>query len=198
VARVLLAVGSAPGLYEDLAAAKALYPDAEVMLINGACAAVEEAQHILAGHTEKAEEFVAARDKAFPFALPYRVHATQRVGKNCVRPDEHPSVTDWHPPECSSGATSAGKAALIGFRLGFDRVILVGCPLDGSGYFVGESAGIRQQASCQRVGDPRKQEAATIRRYKKRMAELAETTFKGKVHSMSGYTRELLGYPPAP
>jgi hypothetical protein len=72
VARVLLAVGSAPGLYEDLAAAKALYPDAEVMLINGACAAVEEAQHILAGHTEKAEEFVAARDKAFPFALPYR------------------------------------------------------------------------------------------------------------------------------
>jgi hypothetical protein len=195
---VVIVVGSAPSLHEDLANAKAMYPDAEVMLINGACAAIEDAEHILAGHTEKAEEFVAARDKAFPFAKPYRVHATQRVGKNCIQPEEYPSVTDWWPPECSSGATSAGKAALICLKLGVRMVVFAGCPLDGSGYFVGESAGIRQQATCQRVGDPRKQQAATIRRYKKRMAELAETTFKGKVFSMSGYTRDLLGYPPAP
>lgn len=165
------------------------------MLINGACAAVEDAQHILAGHTEKAEEFVRARDTAFPFAREYDVHAAQRVGKNPIQAGTYPSVTRWWPADCTSGATSAGKAALIGLRMGFDRVILAGCPLDGSGYFVGESAGIPQLRSCQRVGDPAKQQAATIRRYKKRMAELAETTFKGKVFSMSGYTRELLGYP---
>ena len=194
--KVLLVVGSAPCLHEDLAAARARYPDAEIMLVNGACAAVEDAQHVLAGHTEKAEEFARAREQAFPFALPWRLHATQRAGKNLIRPEEYPSVTDWWGADCTSGATSAGKAALIAFQMGFDRVILIGCPLDGSGYFVGESAGIPQLRSCQRVGDPRKQEAATIRRYKKRMAELAETTFKGRVFSMSGYTRELLGSPP--
>jgi hypothetical protein len=193
--RVLLVVGSAPSLFDDLAAAQALYPDAEIMLVNGACAAVEAAQHVLAGHTDKAEEFARAREEAFPFALPWRLHATQRIGSNPIRPEEYPSVTDWWGPDCTSGATSAGKAALIGLRMGFDRIILVGCPLDGSGYFVGESAGIPQLRSCQRVGDATKQQAATIRRYKKRMAELAETTFKGKVFSMSGYTRELLGYP---
>jgi hypothetical protein len=48
---VVIVVGSAPSLHEDLANAKAMYPDAEVMLINGACAAIEDAEHILAGHT---------------------------------------------------------------------------------------------------------------------------------------------------
>ena len=193
--KVAIAVGSAPSLHADLAAARALYPDAEIMLINGACAAIEDAQHVLAGHTDKAEEFARAREEAFPFALPWRLHATQRIGSNPIRPEDYPSVTDWWPADCTSGATSAGKAALILLKMDFTLVVLAGCPLDGSGYFVGESAGIPQLRSCQRVGDPTKQQAATIRRYKKRMAELAETTFKGRVFSMSGYTREVLGAP---
>lgn len=194
--RSLLVVGSAPGLYADLAAAQALCDDFEVLLVNGAGAAVEAAQHLLAGHTDKAEHFVAARDAAFPLAMPYRVHATftDRGGKQ--PPAEHAAVTDWWPQsQFSSGATSAGKAARIGLALGFDRVILCGCPMDGSGYFPGESAGIGQLKACQRIGDPAKQAASTIRRYRERMAELAAGEFKGLVFSMSGWTREVLGAP---
>ncbi len=195
--RSLLVVGSAPGLYADLAAAQALCDEFEVMLVNGAGAAVEAAQHLLAGHTDKAEEFVSARDKAFPLALPYRVHATYDARRDRPPPEqERPSVTDWWPQgRFSSGATSAGKAARIGLALEFERVILCGCPMDGSGYFPGESNGIPQLRACQRIGDPAKQTASTIRRYKTRMAELAAGEFKGLVFSMSGWTREVLGAP---
>lgn len=192
----LLVVGSAPGLYADLAAAQALCEDFEVMLVNGAGAAVEAAQHLLAGHTDKAEEFVKARDTAFPLAADYRVHAAFDFRRGRSPLGDYPSVTDWWPQgQFSSGATSAGKAARIGLAMGFGRVILCGCPMDGSGYFPGESAGIGQLRACQRIGDPAKQQASTIRRYRERMAELAKGEFKGRVFSMSGFTREVLGAP---
>lgn len=193
----LLVVGSAPCLYADLEAAKQVSLDYQVMLVNGACVAVEEAQHVLSGHTDKAEQFAAARHAAFPLALPWRVHAT-RYTRNQPMEARYPSVTDWWGAEMSSGATSAGKAALIGLAMGFARVILCGCPMDGSGYFPGESTSggpIKHEAACQRVGDATKQNRRTIVRYRAKMAELARTTFKGRVFSMSGYTRQVLGAP---
>jgi hypothetical protein len=190
----LLVVGSAPCALEDLAKARELYPDHEVMLVNGACTLVENAQHILAGHTRQAEEFALARFGAFPDAPAVKVHANwaspTRVPKN-----EYPSVTDWWPADVSSGATSAGKAALIGIRMGFKPVVLCGCPMDGSGYHPKEGR-VMRDASCQRVGDPKMQERRTIRRYRERMANLAKTEFRDRVFSMSGYTREQLGAPP--
>jgi len=191
---VLLVVGSSSGLYVDVAAAFEKFPTAEVMLVNGACTALEAAQHVLAGHTDKAEFFAKARSEAFPFALPWRLHATC-TDKRPVVKSEYPSVTDWWSQGYTSGATSAGKAALIGMAMGFEKIVLCGCPMDGSGYFPGESTGIPQLKACQRIGDAAKQQATTIRRYKRRMAELAKTTFRGKVFSMSGYTREILGPP---
>lgn len=164
------------------------------MLVNGAAAALEYAHHVLAGHTARAEEYQAARKLAFPNARPWRLHANWASKRDIPR-KEFPSVTDWWGSDKSSGATSAGKAALIGLDLGFDKIILCGCPLDGSGYFPGECAGIWKDPACQRIGDPKKQHATTIRRYKARMADYAEKVFKGRVFSMSGYTRELLGAP---
>lgn len=193
----LLVVGSAPCLYDDLQKAKALFPDAEVMLVNGAGAAVESAGHLLAGHTAKAEEFARARREAFPFALPWKLHATMYTRKQPLE-RMYPSVDVWWPGTFSSGATSAGKAALIGMAMGHELIVLCGCPMDGSGYFPGEStvgAAIRQEAACQRIGDKTKQDRTLIRRYRDTMAKLAQTTFKDRVKSMSGFTKEVLGAP---
>ena len=216
----MLVVGSAPCLFEDLKEALKLRPFAEIMLINGACTAIERAEHMLAGHEEKAEFFAEARRKAFP-NTPIRIHA-------CAHPHQlkHgiqqlcPSVTDWWPIEQGIGATSASRAAKIAkYRLGFDEVILCGSPLDDSGYFPGEGKGIPQSLSCVRVGDPgvlkgvitpphngeystrpgenmKAQETRIVKAYRTRFKELAEGEFKGWVFSMSGYTREVLGYPP--
>lgn len=193
--KVLLAVGSAPCAYEDVTKAKALYPHAEVMLINGACTMFEDAGHMLAGHTVRATDFFNARQSAFPNAKPVRVHANWvMIGKAPKR--DFPCVTDWWDGTFSSGATSAGKAALIGLALGFDKVILCGCPMDGSGYSF-EEAKVPQDAACQRIGDSRMQDRSTIKRYRERLVSLAQTEFKGKVFSMSGFTQLHLGAPPA-
>lgn len=163
------------------------------MLINGACTAVEAAEHVLAGHTVKAEEFQAARKAAFPHAAPWRLHANW-TSKQPIPKKEYPSVTDWWGPDVSTGATSAGKAARIGFHLGFERIILCGCPMDGSGYSFDE-ARVSQDPACLRVGAPESQSAKVIRRYRDSMARLAQSDFKGRVFSMSGFTRQVLGAP---
>lgn len=194
--RALLVVGSAPCAHDDLAAARALFPDGEVLLVNGACTMIEDAEHMLAGHTDRAEFFAATRREAFP-DRPIRIHASwARHRQRRPEPpfDKYPSVTQWHGPEVSSGATSAGKAALIGLALGYDPVVLCGCPLDGSGYSFDE-AYAPYDSSCQRVGDPKMQNRRTIVRYRERMKQLAETTFRGRVFSMSGYTKQVLGAP---
>lgn len=191
----LIVVGSAPCWRDDLLKARALYPTAEVMTVNGACTLVEDAEHMLAGHTAKANEFVAARQKAFP-GRPIRVHANTLVKNARQYKNAYPGVTDWHGPEMSSGATSAGKAALIGLKLGFYPIILAGCPMDGSGYDPKEAV-VKHDKSCQRVGDSRWQQRRMICGYREKLVALAGTTFKDRVFSMSGFTRTHLGAPPS-
>jgi hypothetical protein len=193
----LLVVGSAPCALEDLEKAQALYPFADVMLVNGACTLVKNAEHLVAGHTGKAEEFVAARKRAFPNAGPIHVHANWASKRRASLSASFPSVTHWWEGDVSSGATSAGKAALIGIKMGFWPIILCGCPMDGSGYHPDEGT-LTKDPSCQRIGDPKMQERRTIKRYRERMANLAQTTFLGQVFSMSGFTRMVLGAPPMP
>lgn len=181
----LIVVGSAPSLYEDLKAAKALRPDAHVLLINGAAQLVEEAQHMLAGHCEKADAFVAARRKKFPHAPPILVHASFRNGLGMPECVTH----RWRG--VATGGTSAWKAVRIGKAMGYSEIILAGCPIDDSGYAAGESDGIAH--SCARIGLG---EGRMYHNYRVTFAKRAKEEGRG-VYSMSGYSRELLGVPPA-
>lgn len=188
----LIVVGSAPCLFDDLARANRLFPGAALMLVNGAALAVECAEHVLAGHASQADELAAARHAKFPGTLPWRMHASwpsRRPRPPCR------SVTDWWGAEMSSGATSAGKAVLIGLAMGHGPIILAGAPMDGSGYFAGDAVAVgavRGDASCQRVGDPRMQQRRTIIRYREKFRERASQDWTGIVFSMSGFTRECL------
>lgn len=191
----LLVVGSAPCLHEDIAKAKAIYPDAHVMLVNGACVAVEDAEHVLSGHREKAEHFAAARRTVFPDAKPWRLHVNGHK-LDTHRKAETPSVTDFWDKSMSTGATSIGKGVRIGFAMGYHPIVICGAPMDGSGYFPGESvAGVQIKHDCRRVGDAAQQNHRTIVGYRDKFARLAKTEFAGRVFSMSGFTRECLGSP---
>lgn len=198
----MLVVGSAPCLFDDVQRALQIRPFASLMLVNGACTAIENAEHVLAGHEEKAEFFARERRERFPDALPWRLHATTFPHRRAACEKLFPSVTDWWPHEVGVGATSASKAAKLGFILGFDEVILCGCPLDQPGYFAGE-AKVPQHVMCERIGDHGiskplgmpVQETRIIQGYRAKFKILAETEFKGKVFSMSGFTRACLGEP---
>lgn len=215
----MLVVGSAPCLHDDVAAALELRPLAEIMLINGACTAIESAEHMLAGHEEKCEFFAEARRKAFPNAPFPRYHGCTMKHRANEMKSLCPSISDWWPFEMGICSTSASKGAKIAkYHLGFEEVILCGSPLDNSGYFEGEGKGIPQNRSCLRVGDPgfsshttpyhtgqystqpgmpmRVQESKIVQSYRTRFKQLAEGEFKNWVFSMSGYTKQILGYPP--
>lgn len=188
----LIVVGSAPCLYDDLRRAQGLFPGAALMLVNGAALAIECAEHVLAGHAVQAEELAAARRAKFPGTLPWRLHASWPGRRPRPR---YESVTDWWGAEMSSGATSAGKAILIGLAMAHGPIILAGAPMDGSGYFEGDAVAVgavKGDTSCQRVGDPRMQERITVRRYRDKFRERASKEWTGRVFSMSGFTRECL------
>ncbi len=187
--RVLLAVGSAPCLFDDVQAALKLYPAAELMLINGACTVPIPAEHVLAGHADKSTMFAVSRAQAFPNAPPYRMHATLSYPEQKAA---FPLVTDWWGQDKVTGATSAGKAARIGLAMGYDRVVLCGCPLEPSaGYWIGEA---KVPHGCPRFNTPDPRGA--VLRYRKKMAVLAkQEPFKSQVFSMSGYSKQVLGAP---
>lgn len=209
----MLVVGSAPCLFEDVERALKLRPFAEIMLVNGACTAIENAEHMLCGHEEKAEFFVRERKRVFPNAPPIRVHASAFPHRLECSKQLFPSVTDWCNHEVGEGATSASKAAKLAMLLGATEVILCGCPMDQPGYFSGE-AQVPQHFACLRIGDhgtvktvkgkdvpgidgkpAMVQDRNIIRGYREKLKRLADGPFKGKVFSMSGYTRQCLGEP---
>lgn len=205
----MLVVGSAPCVFEDVNRALSLRPFAELMLVNGACTAFENAEHMLAGHEEKAEFFVRERRIRFPNAPPIEVHGCCHPHRKEMMSGMFPSVTRWWPHEMGVGATSASKAAKIAFMLGATEVILCGCPMDQPGYFPGE-AKVNQHVMCLRIGDHGKafnlfrqngeplpvQEARIIKGYRANLKLLADGEFKGRVFSMSGFTQQCLGAPP--
>jgi hypothetical protein len=172
-----------------------MYPDAFIITVNGACIAIEHVDAIVAGHTNKSERFTEARRTVFPDSE-FEVWANwARRGREPKH--EYPSVTKWFGGEMSTGATSAAKAARMALHEGFEPVILCGCPLTATGYFEGESQkGVGIGHDCRRVGDPEMDAHRTIRNYRDKFAKLAQNEFQGRVFSMSGRTRKLLGEPP--
>jgi hypothetical protein len=194
--KTLLVVGSAPCLFDDVAEALQAHPDSPIMTINEACGALRHVDHMLAGHTVKAEAFVEYRREKFPDAPPCRVHASWHRLNEAPKQD-YPSVTDWWDGSVSTGASSAGKAIRIGFLLGYERIILCGCPMNGGGYFNQSETARFEKAflrygKCKRIGDDREQNYRGIVRYRDKFAALAETEWKGRVFSMSGWTRTVL------
>lgn len=183
VGGTLLVVGSAACVFDDLKRARAVRPHAHVLLINGAAQLVRDAQHVLAGHCEKAHLFMAARQRKFPDAPPVYVHASVRSGKPMPECVTH----RWRG--VATGATSAWKAVRIGKAMGYEEVILCGCPMNDSGYAPGESDGIGHD--CARIGLGQGRMYQNYRdSFRRKAAGEGE-----RVYSMSGYSRELLGAP---
>lgn len=190
-----IVVGSAPCYWQDLRNAKKAYPNAFVLVINGACVVVEEADAMLSGHITNVEKYVKTRTEQFPNRN-IEVWGACSTKRLIDYRANHPVVTKWFSNSTATGATSAGKAARMLMQEGFEPVILCGCPMDSSGYFPGEEDKNYIRHNCARVGDPAQRMHSSIEKYRDKMAMLAKDEFAGRVFSMSGYTREVLGAPP--
>jgi hypothetical protein len=183
----LLIVGSAPSAHEDLARARALRPQAQVMAINGAGQVIEDIDHLLCGHVEKAQAFYDARMRKFPDSKPFAVHGTYRDRYRDGKPVASCVTHLWKG--VATGGTSAWVAVRIGKAMGFEERILCGCPMEATGYVEGESDGIGHD--CARLGLG---EGRMFNNYRATFAKRAAEEGQG-VFSMSGWSQSLLGAP---
>ena len=96
-----------------------------------------------------------------------------------------PGVKHWDLP----GHGSSGlNAVYVGLGLGYEKIILCGIPLDNSGHYFNPPwirTNFEREVPSKRAGPDQ------IRFW----TDARDTKFQGRVFSMSGRTRELLGEP---
>ncbi len=167
-------VGSAWCLADDLDRARAIYPDAPVIAVNGAAREVEalllysmHPEHFETGHRW-------ARWQRRRFHGEFTVHTSDREGNADQKGVDHV----W--PDARGGGGSAWGARKVAWLIGFDTVVLCGSPLDVGNYAQYRPGGLMTRPHV--VDDMR--------------AGLAkETEWHSGAVSMSGWTAKLLGSP---
>lgn len=133
-------------------------------------------EHAYSNEWNLLETFIAARraEYAREFTGPVHTHGRGNSGAK------------WNWP-WAGGATSGLGAALIGFALGYDQIVLCGIPLDD-----GPHNGEPPWRKCRFTAEAANSGDSGINRHWKMARDLA---FKGRVRSMSGRTRGWLGEP---
>lgn len=192
----LIIVGAAKRAMDDLRKARALRRGAHIMLINEAAGLEEDANHLLAGHTEKADLFVGYRFRKFQHApLPHTEGGPLVHAKTWEKSEPYPKYIThlWRNVAC--GASSAWVGVRIGKAMGYSEIILAGCPMDDSGYFNEPETGQFKHA-CARLGHgERYGNNRMYHNYRASFKRHAEREGQN-VYSMSGYSQQLLGAPP--
>lgn len=159
----LLIAGSALCMEEDRRTAETVFGECDIMAVGmdaipklRDCAG--RIKYVVTNHAEDIPEIIS------------RVNAINVSDYRIVSPLPGPGIDIVEPYRPPSGS-SAITGALAALRMGYERIILCGCPLAGNAP----------------EGNPYE---AFRPGWESKKDELA-----GKVKSMSGWTRELLGYP---
>lgn len=102
--------------------------------------------------------------------------------------DTNSRHVDYVIPGHGSGATSSMSAVKIALFMGFDMVIMCGCPLNGGDGNVGQI----RSADTARPGnaDPN---GKLMRKFRNAFIEELQALPRHKIRSMSGFTAETLG-----
>ena len=171
----VLVCGSAWTLYPDLRKASVIFPSAPVIAVNGAAAHVA-AFALFSGHPRNFPKWIESQSERFGDG--FTVHTGGR--KNMGAVERYPWVDYWWP-DVSLMGTSTWGARKMAKLMGFDLVVLCGAPIDVGTYVNGKMASKAWQ---------RPDAVAEYRR-----AIESDTAWHDGCRSMSGWTRELLGYP---
>lgn len=189
---VVLVIGTAPCWEEDLAAARKLYPDADLCAVNEAVLLVE-ADHIATSHDGRIKTF-------------HQKHLDRwgwRAGKSVdvhYRAPGHKNLENlgaFFAWDVTVGAGSAPFAAAVMTLIGYELVIFCGCPMDGGG---GYAEGIGQTHPST-LDDPRfgfidkKHGLAQTWKVALRNMPTLIPELTASWRSMSGYTKQIFGGP---
>lgn len=163
-----LVCGTAAGLSDDFQRARSLRPDALVIAVNNTVRLMP-ADWLFSLHPEKLVGWADLHERCWG-TRPVTYGARPRPG--CV-------VDHWRP-EARGGGSSGWSAAKLALIEGFAEVILCGVPLDAVAY---EKRGPARAFNRRDI----------LERYRNGL--LADAAWHEGVRSMSGWTREVLGFP---
>ena len=170
-----LILGFAQSLGEDIEAALPIYPNAVLFGVNRA-AKLYRCQHLVSLDKHKIPGFIPD--------YPITVHAGRFGG---VKQQHGPKdYIDCYWPHLQTGVTSGSSgwlAAKIAVKLGHAPVVMCGCPIDNSAH-VEPDTGYHESL----WNNPK--QFGTCREYIVNDSDYHEFVF-----SMSGWSREFLGYP---
>lgn len=172
---VCIVLGSAWTAHDDLKKALGVYPGAFLVGVNRS---VEHyrCDMMVAIDRNNAQSWKETHVEKFG---PVKLHGGRQGA--CGGLEAYPWYDYFWPELQYGGGTSSMLAARIAMAVGFDKVILCGAPLSNGPYLDGEDDWSR-----------RNQNALNSYRGPWRKAMHKGEIF-GKVYSMSGWTRELLG-----
>ena len=165
-----IVAGNAACLHEDLKSVWDKYPETPVIAVNGAAREVKA----IALYSKHPDRFMSLRwihHQRRKFGFSFSVHGSKYV-------EDMPWVNYWWE-DTRGGGGSAWGARKLAWLMGFETVVLCGCPMI-PGPYVGNH---NMQGFMYR-----KDVVDNFRSEIKKDTEWLEG-----VHSMSGWTRELLG-----
>jgi len=171
--KVALIVGCAPCWEDDLNQFKTICSEYDVFAIGLDCPYKEEIKYFVTYHIEDIEAYKRKRTgdyKIISHTNDFIKYSRERRKKPKWA---NTNVDIVYPHQAPSGSSSllGTKAAL--FKLGYNKVVLIGCPMD--------TGSIENKAKSYSV-------------FRKGWLYF-KSDLVGKVKSMSGWTKELLGEP---
>lgn len=167
----VLVCGNAACLFDDVSRARSVVGDVPVIAINGA-AKVIKADALYSKHPERFITFRWLDGQQFHFNTTPTIHADTRA-------KEKPACVDYWWEGIWGGGGSAWDARKLAHYLGFDLVVLCGCPLVPGPYTNGGGIGgyMTDKNVVQDLRDGLEK----------------DSKWHTGAYSMSGWTRELLG-----
>jgi hypothetical protein len=173
---VVFVVGTHPCVHDDVAAAAKKFPGSDVCAVNDATDLIL-ADHIVTVHPEKLDQFLENHNCA-------EIHTRVKM----KRPDPRENEYVW---DIKLGGGSGLFAVCVMLAIGYEKIIMCGCPMDGGGGYA-----IKKHDGT--VEDPRIGElsnnAELVRGYHSHLKRFRDKCQDAhRVCSMSGFTKKIFG-----
>jgi hypothetical protein len=167
-----IVLGTAPCMWDDLAAAQALV-SWDVIAVNGAgFMYADPIEMWVSIHGDALVEWIEKR-RALDYNMHFNAYGNFKPG------EDSGSVIEWNKP--NGGGSSGLFAVMVALEMGYERLILCGMPLEGQERFDYDGREIIT--------------AETAYRFYRSGWKLRAPLLRGHVRSMSGWTRETFGDP---
>ena len=186
--QTLLCAGTGPTFESDWLKATEKYPDAKIASV-GYAAGIVPADFVFSDHYEVHAELAEIRKKLEP-EKPWTHHCPE-IMLGAMAEFNLPNMTWWDWSR--SDATSIESAMRFGACTGFEKVVLCGCPLVKA-----PVSTVRQVIKDGQVWPPptkRNSSDEKLNMFRTALVSIA-AQYKGRVFSMSGFTRDIFGLPP--